>query len=65
VKKQRKQMIFDINPELHMQIKIMAARRNVSLSLWVTRAIHEQLKKETRYDAISESETVQNNNTKE
>ena len=65
MKKQRKQMIFDINPELHMQVKIMAARRNVSLSLWVTRAIYEQLKKETRYDAIPESETVQNNNTKE
>jgi predicted HicB family RNase H-like nuclease len=63
MKKQRKQMIFDINPELHMQVKIMAARRNVSLSLWVTRAIYEQLKKETRYDAIPESETVQNNNT--
>lgn len=42
----RTQISFDIHPDLHAQIKIAAAIRNISMNLWLTRAIHEALKKE-------------------
>lgn len=42
--------IFVITPELRHEVKMRAAMRNISMSLWVTRAIYEQLKKEKQYD---------------
>ena len=44
--KQRKQLAFDIDPELHTQIKILAARRNISMNVWLTRAILARIQKE-------------------
>jgi len=49
-KKKRKQMAFDVSPELHQQVKILAARRNISINLWMARAIQERIAKETKYD---------------
>jgi len=50
IKKKRKQMAFDVSPELHQQVKILAARRNISINLWMARAIQERIAKETKYD---------------
>ena len=49
-KKKRKQMAFDVSLELHQQVKILAARRNISINLWMARAIQERIAKETKYD---------------
>jgi predicted HicB family RNase H-like nuclease len=49
-KKKRTQMAFDIQPEIHTQVKVLAAIRNISVSLWVTRAIKDRIVKETKYD---------------
>jgi predicted HicB family RNase H-like nuclease len=54
-KKTRYQMAFDVSPEIHQQIKILAARRNISMNLWMARAIHERILKETKYDNDNQS----------
>ncbi len=48
--KKRKQMAFDISPEMHQQVKILAATRNISINLWMARAIQDRIAKENRYD---------------
>jgi predicted HicB family RNase H-like nuclease len=48
--KKRKQIAFEILPELHQQIKISAAKRNISMTLWMQRAIQASLKEEKLYD---------------
>lgn len=48
--KKRKQMAFDIHPEIHQQVKILAAMRNISISCWMSRAINDRIAKETKYD---------------
>lgn len=45
----RKQMAFDIDPEVHKEVKALAARRGISMSLWVSRAIKERIDKEKKY----------------
>lgn len=42
----RTQISFNVSPELHAQIKIASAMRNISMNLWLIRAIYEALKKE-------------------
>lgn len=49
-KNKRKQMAFDISPEMHREVKILAAMRNISVSCWVTRAINDRIIKEKKYD---------------
>lgn len=46
--KKRKQMAFDILPEVHHQIKILAATRNISINTWMARAIRDRIAKEMR-----------------
>lgn len=46
----RKQMAFDVRPEIHQQIKILAARRNITINMWMARAIHDRIAKETAHD---------------
>lgn len=48
--KKRKQMAFDVRPEIHQQIKVLAALRNISINLWMARAIQDRIVKETKYD---------------
>jgi predicted HicB family RNase H-like nuclease len=48
--KKRKQMAFDVSPEIHQKIKILAAMRNISINLWMARAINDRIAKENRYD---------------
>ena len=49
-KKKRTQMAFDINPEIHKQVKMLALMRNISINLWMARAINDRIAKETKYD---------------
>ena len=49
-KKKRKQMAFDVSLEMHTQIKILAAIRNISINLWMARAIQDRIAKETKND---------------
>lgn len=44
--KKRKQVIFQVNQSLHNQIKALAAKRNISMSLWLHRAVLERIIKE-------------------
>lgn len=41
---------FDVTPELRHKIKILATRRNVSMNLWIMRALNDRIDKETKYD---------------
>lgn len=50
--KKRKQMAFDISPEVHQQVKTLSAMRNISMNLWIARAIHDRIAKETKHDQI-------------
>lgn len=47
---ERTQMAFDINPETKQLVKIQAAKRNISMNLWIQRAIIEKLEKEKKYE---------------
>ncbi len=48
--KKRKQIIFDIPEDIHKQIKILAAMRNITMSRWMQKAINERIQKEMRHD---------------
>ena len=50
MKKEHKCFIFAMEPELHKEIKIMAARHNISMALYITRAIAKQLAEDSKYD---------------
>jgi len=47
----RVQMRFDGTLDLRAEIKVAAARRNMSMSQWITRVLVEQLKKEKQYNS--------------
>ena len=47
-KKKRTQMSFDINPEIHKKVKILAVTRNISMNLWVHRAIIREIDRQQR-----------------
>jgi len=47
-KKKRVQIAFDVPPELRQEIKLLALRRNISMNMWILRAVHTQIKKERR-----------------
>ena len=54
-KKIRKQMTFDVSPEIHQQVKVLAAIRNISMNLWMARAIQDRIAKETKhYEIVKE-----------
>ena len=54
-KKKRKQMAFDVSPDTHQQIKVLAACRNISMNLWMARAIQDRIAKETKhYEIVKE-----------
>jgi predicted HicB family RNase H-like nuclease len=48
--KEEKQINFFISCALHQQIKILAARHNISMTLLICRAIEQFIKRETQYD---------------
>lgn len=42
----RTQLCFNINPDIKQLIKLSAAKRNISMNLWIMRAIYIALSKE-------------------
>jgi hypothetical protein len=50
MERKRKQISFDVLPDLHQQVKLSATRRNISMTLWMHRAIQAFLKAEKLYD---------------
>lgn len=48
--KKRKQIIFDVSEEVHRQIKIFAAMRNITMNRWMQKAINERIEKEIKYN---------------
>jgi predicted HicB family RNase H-like nuclease len=44
-KKKRKQIAFDIDPELHKRIKADAALKGISINLWMAMAIYQKFKR--------------------
>lgn len=57
--KKRKQIIFDINEDIHKQVKIFAAKRNITMARWMQKAINERLQKEIQYDEQSNMPKMQ------
>lgn len=49
-KKKRKQLTIDITQEIHQQIKVLSALKNVSMTCWVIRAINDRIAKESHID---------------
>ena len=49
-KDKRIQIAFNTSLEIHTQVKILAAIRNISISNWMTRAIKDRIAKETNHD---------------
>jgi predicted HicB family RNase H-like nuclease len=45
-KPKRKQICFDVNPDIHKKVKAIAIARNISMCLWVQRALIEKLERE-------------------
>lgn len=52
--KNRKQIIFDVTPEMHTQIKVLSAMRNISMNLFMVRAIADKIAKENEYNKKEE-----------
>ncbi len=49
-KKKTPRINIEVTPELHAEIKHRAFDRNITVTVWVTRAIMEQIKKEQQYE---------------
>lgn len=49
-RKSPKRLVIDIDEEVHQQIKLRSAIRNITIRKWVSRALSEALKKEEQYD---------------
>lgn len=44
-----KRLLLEVTPELHGEVKIRAARRNISIKKWIERAIMDAIKNEEQY----------------
>jgi predicted HicB family RNase H-like nuclease len=40
----RRQIVFDVSRDVHMEIKLEAAKRSISMNLLIMRAIYKYLK---------------------
>lgn len=47
-KRKRVQMAFDTTLDIRAEIRILAAKRNITVGTWIKRAIHERIVKEQR-----------------
>lgn len=52
--RKRVQVAFDTTLDMRAEIKIWAARRNISVSSWINRAINERIMKEKRNEGSSD-----------
>jgi len=49
-KKKRKQIAFDVTEEMHHQVKVLAAIKNISMNLFIQRALIREINRQTRND---------------
>lgn len=42
-------VVFHLNKELYKEIKARATRKNISIRIWLTRAILEYMRKEDKF----------------
>ena len=54
--RKRIQIAFDVPLELRQEIKVRAARRNISMNLWIMRAIYRALEKEDSFGTTKKQE---------
>lgn len=47
-RKGRKRLAMDIDEEIHKRMAYWAKERNISITLWVTRAIYQKIKWEEK-----------------
>lgn len=50
MKQTPKRLLIDIPIDLHKEIKVRAAVKNITLKVWVLRAIFEAIKTEKSYE---------------
>jgi len=50
VEKNLKRLSLDISDELHQEIKIRAAKRNITMKKYIVRSILDLIKKEKEYE---------------
>ncbi len=53
-KNKRYQMAFDISREMHTEIKVLAALRNISMNLFMQRALIREIDRQKRNDEQKE-----------
>lgn len=56
-RKTRKRFLLNIQEELHQEIKIRAAKKNISITTYIIRALYDRIKRETMYEKSHEMET--------
>ncbi|CAB4184654.1 hypothetical protein UFOVP1478_48 [uncultured Caudovirales phage] len=40
----------EVSPETHKEIKMLAAKRNMTMNLWLNNAIIKAIREDTKYD---------------
>ena len=50
IKEKPKRIVLDVPQDLHTQVKIRAATRNIPIRTWVVRAIIAAIKAEEKYE---------------
>ena len=50
IKKKPKRLVIDIPEDLHTRVKLRATTRNITIRLWVLRALIFALTKEEKYE---------------
>lgn len=46
----RHMLATDVSPETRKEIKVLAAKRNMTMNLWLNNAIIRAIKEDTKYD---------------
>ena len=55
----KKKIIFTIDDALHREIKVIAARRNLTMANWIVRQLRSGLIEETKYDREIDMQKMQ------
>lgn len=46
----RHMLATEVSPETHKEIKMLAAKRNMTMNLWLNNAIIKAIREDTKYD---------------
>ncbi len=57
-KRKRERFCFDLNPEQKALIKVNAALRNISMALWIKRAIQKEIDFQNQYTKLPKTAAV-------